>query len=438
MHRNDIGGRETRSVFVAAPKLSSLTTATPTRLGFERHALALLIVMALGLAIIPEVITHLAVKHSPDLPPLEADSASSKYPLAHLASLAGSAVLLLMSFLVVLFRRAQPHRDIVGLLILVLAVNVPYLLSPAPPAMADLPKIVLANLFIGALWITGASIAELKWVPIVVTGVAVYSLIGGLVLPDYMMYSTNSVKAIIPGWELAGPFGHGNALGMYCAVAFALVPLIPGFRWQLLCGTVLFATLLASASRTSVIAAVIVSVWWMICRFRSVVSIRLVGTVLAGVCASAMLVFPFLNWDPHAFTDRASVWVASLGVWHHSPLVGLGVNWFLTDARASANVAAWAYVGTGHNLVVDTLVKSGLIGLLVLAPVLLGGIFVARAVRPTNQQIALFGYLVAFFIAATTEAMWALLPNLQLFPVSGLIFAMLVLSRRDDRAEEKP
>jgi hypothetical protein len=31
---------------------------------------------------------------------------------------------------------------------------------------------------------------------------------------------------------------------------------------------------------------------------------------------------------------------------------------------------------------------------------------------------------------------WALLPNLQLFPISGMVFAMLILNRHGERAEE--
>ncbi len=132
------------------------------------------------------------------------------------------------------------------------------------------------------------------------------------------------------------------------------------------------------------------------------------------------------------------MWVASLAEWQRSPLVGLGVNWFLTDAQSNANVAAWAYVGTGHNLIIDTLVKSGVIGVAVLAPVIVLAILAARTLPATNQQIALFGYLGAFFVAASTEAVWALLPNLQLFPISGMIFAMLILSRYSRPVAQAP
>lgn len=73
-----------------------------------------------------------------------------------------------------------------------------------------------------ALWNVGAPISGLRWVPYTVAAIAVYSLIVGLIMPDFAMYNVVSEKDIIPGWELAGPFGHANVLGMYCAVAFAL------------------------------------------------------------------------------------------------------------------------------------------------------------------------------------------------------------------------
>src|ERR1700709_2302080 len=77
------------------------TTSTSRQ---DSQALALLIVLAIGLAVVPEVITHLNVKPMPDLPPLEDDSASTKFPLAHLASLAGSAVLLVVSSMIAVKR----------------------------------------------------------------------------------------------------------------------------------------------------------------------------------------------------------------------------------------------------------------------------------------------------------------------------------------------
>lgn len=86
----------------------------------------------------------------------------------------------------------------------------------------------------------------------------------------------------------------------------------------------------------------------------------------------------------------------SLKIWHESVLVGMGINWFLEDAQQYANIAKWAYVGTGHNMVVDTLVKSGLLGLAALVPLLVGAVLATRALKITAAQIACFGFLAAF------------------------------------------
>ncbi|MDF2825626.1 MAG: lipid core-O-antigen ligase-like enyme, partial [Mycobacterium sp.] len=300
--------------------------AAPTRFlrptaGFRYGdaAFAVLIIAAIGLVVVPDLITYLTVEHSPILPPGEA-ATTTDLPLAQLASLGGSALLLLASTVVV-FLRGHPDRNISGVFLLLLAVNLPYLLSPSLPPPADLPKIALANVFIVALWNLGAPIAGLRWIPITVAVISVYSLIGGLIVPELMMYNAESEKAIIPGWELAGPFGHANVLGMFCVVAFALVPLITETRWRIGIGVILLVTLLAAASRTALIAAALIILWWILCRFRSVLSIRLAGTVMASGAAVAMLVFPFLNWDPDAFTERAFVWAQSLAVWRDSPMV---------------------------------------------------------------------------------------------------------------------
>jgi O-antigen ligase len=398
--------------------------------------MALLVVTAIALVVLPDLITYLNVKHQPIVPPGE-PTISTDVAIAQLASLGGSAVLLGLSVLVTLMR-GHGNRDITGVLVVLLAVNMPYLLSPEIPPPADIPKIALANVFVLALWNIGAPITGLKWIPITVAVIGVYALIGGVLLPDYMMYNIVSEKAIVAGWELAGPFGHANVLGMYCALAFALVPIITQPRWRLTVAAILVATMVAAASRTALIAAALVAVWWLICLLRSMISIRLAGTVLVALSATLMFVVPFVKWDPDAFTDRAQVWTESISVWQQSPVVGKGVYWFLNEAQQQGNIAKWAFVGTGHNMVIDTLVRSGLVGLAVLVPLLLAAVLATRALRVTGQQIAAFGFLIAFFVAATTEAVWALSPNLQLFPISGLVFVVLILNRQDDQTVGGP
>jgi hypothetical protein len=91
----------------------------------------------------------------------------------------------------------------------------------------------------------------------------------------------------------------------------------------------------------------------------------------------------------------------------------------------------------GHNLVVDALVKSGLLGLCILALVLWAAIRSTRAIEVSSHQIACFGYLIAFLVISATEAIW-IPPTLQLFPVVGLVFAVVIFSRYDVQATEEP
>jgi hypothetical protein len=401
--------------------------------GSDPHggALVLLIIVAAGLAILPDALNYLNVQHVPTLvgnlpPPIGVTA--QQIPLAHVARQAGSIVLFLVS-LVALLTRGHPDRNLSGAIILLLGLLFPYITSPALPGRNDFVRVVLAAAVIVAIWHVGASIDVLKWVPITGSLIATYSIIGGLIAPGYMMFGKVRRKALIGDIQLAGPFPHSNALGIYCALALALIPLIVSIRWRVLHGLILCMAIVASASRTALVIAGVVLLWWVICWFRSVISIRVAGTALIGLCAAIVLVLPLLTWNPGAFTGRAYVWAESLSAWQESRLVGLGVNWFTSDALSSASVANWAYVGSGHNLVVDTLTTSGVVGICVLVLVLFAAIRSVRAFEVTSHQIACFGHLIAFLVASTTEAIWVFLPHLEMFPVVGLVFAVVVVTR---------
>ena len=416
---------ESGTTFLTAPTRFLRDTNAHYKAG--DRALALVIVASIALVIVPEVINYLLVKHAPDQS-IDQALATAETPIAGLARWALSGALLVVSSLVILMR-GHPNRDITWLLVFLLALNLPYLVGPDQPGPADLIKIMLANIVLLAIWNTGARVAELKWIPILVTGVGAYSLIGAVIIPEYMMYNLVSRKSLIFGWELAGPFGQSNALGMYCAIAFSLIPLVRGNRWRIVCGAILFATILASASRTSLVAISFVVLWWLICRARTGVSVRVTGTVLAGLALAAAFVIPLLDWDPDSFTERAFIWKGGLQLWRESPIVGSGYNWFLTTGQSEAETILWAGMGTGHNILIDTLIKFGLSGLAFLLPIWVGAIYVTGTMRVMREKIALFGYLIAFFVLSMTEAVWHLWPNIQQFPTSALIFAIVLMAR---------
>lgn len=415
----------------AAPTRASGPTTTGS--GPSSRTLALLIIAVIGLAILPNLVNYLNVQHAPQLlddllSPIGASAPRSQ--IAHVARLAASAVLFFACCVIALMP-GHRNRSISGTMVILLALIFPYITSPDLPDTIDIVSILIGAAVVLAVWNIGASVDALKWVSITGSLIAAYSIIGGLINPDYMMYYLRSTKALIGNWQLAGPFSHANALGVYCALALALLPLIVSVRWRLLNGLILCTAIVASASRTALIAMGVLALWWGICWLRSVISVRVAGTALSVLCATTVLVLPLLNWDQEAFSGRAYIWAQSLSAWQESPFFGLGVTWYTTAAASSANIASWAYVGSGHNLAIDTLVASGLMGLCILGLILLAAIRSVRALDTRIHQIACFGYLIAFLVASMTEAVWTLLPNLELFPVTGLVFAVLIVTRHD-------
>jgi len=382
--------------------------------GQQSRLLIVLIVAAVALAVLPTLVRYLYVKHElSDYPP------PPPFPLAKDISLAAAVALFLVCSVVVLVRggRAALERNISGASILLIALLVPYIISRTSLETEDIVKVALAAAVIAAVWSIGAPVDGLKWLPIAGSMIGIYSIIGGIIIPEYMNSVTDSEKLLIANWQLAGPFWHANVLGLFSVFALALTPLIASVRWRIFHGAILCMTIVATAQRTALVAAGVLALWWMICRLRSMASIRLAGTALIGWCAAAVLMLPILNSNPDAFVLRGSAWAASLSLWQESPWVGMGIN-FTTVLRT------WFH--HGHNLAVDTLVRSGLVGICVLALALLAAIRSTRALDVPSHQVAFFGYLITFLVASCTEVNWTLIPTLPLFPVVGLVFAVLI------------
>ncbi len=313
-------------------------------LGSRGRALVLMIIALVGLAVLPDLVNYLNVKHQPPTVAGLYHSALGativRVPLSHLVRWVASAVAFLVCSAIILMR-GHPDRNVSGAIILLLGLVFPYIINPTLPGTTDIALVVVATAAILAVWNIGASVDVLKWVPITGSLVAGYSIIGGLINPKYMMYDEEPNKALIGdwrpealigNWQLAGPFPHSNALGAYCAFSLALIPLIVSVRWRILNALILCTAIVASASRTALIVAGVLALWWTICWLRSVISVRRVGTVLICVCAAVVLVLPLLSWNPRTFDGRAHIWATSIRAWQESRLVGLGNRWFETAA----------------------------------------------------------------------------------------------------------
>jgi hypothetical protein len=404
---------------LAASRVSGLSpvgNTQPAVFGGQQRALIVLIFALVVMAILPYLVKNLNVTRVTS----ESDLLAEVSLTRGVATTAAVALLLVCSLIVLGHGRAD--RNISAPSILLLALVVPYMISPTLPGIEDIVKVTLGVAVIVTIWSIAVPVDGLKWVPITASLIGMYSIIGGLIFPEYMN-RPNSAKALISNWELAGPFWGSNVLGLYCLFSLALTPLITSVRWRVVNGSILFATIVASSARTAVIGAGILVLWWIFCRFRSGISVRRVGTVLIGFCASAVVALPLLTSNPYAFVGRGYAWAESLTLWKESPLVGLGVHF--VGPHFKANPASW-WFSHGHNLVIDSLVRSGLIGISILLLVLLAAVRSTRSFDDSPQQTAFFGYLIAFLAASTTEVNWTLIPNRPLFPVVGLIFIVLI------------
>jgi hypothetical protein len=404
-----------------------------TAVGQHSTALVILIIAIVVLAVLPELLQNLSIVRALALVRIEVGHPPDRSPYARVATMTALVAVLVVCSIIVLIR-GRTDRNISGAVLLLLGLLIPYAISPALPRKAEIAYVVMAAAVILALWSIRPSVDGLKWVSISGAFIGAYAIIGGISAPEYMNYVDRDAglsKALIANWQLAGPFGHSNALGVYCVLAFALCPLIVSLRWRLLNGLVLFTAVVASASRTALIAAGVLAIWWAICRLRSVISIRRAGTYMIVVSAITMLALPFPKWNPKAFTGRSRMWADGISYWQESRLVGLGINWFTNGAASSGNVGSWVSLGSAHNLTVDTLIKSGLVGIGIFIVLLWVATRSTRGLEVLRHQIACFGYLIAFLVVSCTEAVWTLLPNVPLYPVVGLVFSVLILLRHN-------
>jgi O-antigen ligase/polysaccharide polymerase Wzy-like membrane protein len=386
--------------------------------GEQGRALIVLIIAVVAMPVLPYLVKYLNVKHEIT----DVDRLAPQLPLARVLSLAAAVALFLVCWVIVI-RRSHLDRKISGATIILLGLIVPYVISPNLPETADIVKVALGAAVIIAVWSIGAPVDGLRWIPIAGSLIGIYSIIGGLIIPDYMMSATDQTKLIIPNWQLAGPFWHANVLGLFSVLSLALIPLIVNVRWRIFHGLILCATIVATAQRTALVAAGILALWWIICWFRPMISVRFTGTALIGCCAAAVVMLPLLNSNPHAFVGRGYAWATSLSLWQESPLVGLGIHFVGTKFRS--NPDSWAF-NHGHNLFVDALLRSGLVGLCLVVLILLAAVRSTRAFDVPSHQTAFFGYLIAFLVASATEVNWTLLPTRPLFPVVGFVFAVLI------------
>jgi hypothetical protein len=205
-------------------------------------------------------------------------------------------------------------------------------------------------------------------------------------------------KCSLWGQQL-GELGSGNALGV--AIAILAFPAILTARkrgWSLLVvvASGLLVDLCSSRSALimwslAVVAALLIR---MTTRMRVQVRTRLMAA-LTVVTAVLVGVVAFTTWQPDAFTYRGVLWLKAQELILQNPLLGVGSTYWVRQPLTTALAANYS----AHNLALEVLVSTGLVGALALVGAV---ILCARRTAPEARIIAL-GMAVVWLAAGITE-----------------------------------
>lgn len=220
----------------------------------------------------------------------------------------------------------------------------------------------------------------------------------------------------------AGPFVHPNLLGP--VGAFLLVFGLARRGWRrVVFGVAGALVLLLAGSRTSFMGALggvlaLTACWWLArpTRLPGWLRVWIVLVPLTAAAAALFLVNPGL-------TGRTSVWPTMIDMWRDSPVTGVGDAGF-ADAIADGALPGWAT--HGHNVLLDAVVRTGLLGLALVVAVL--GIALIVTLRGARHGHGVgLGIVVMLLVSSMTDTtlFWRYLT----VPVAALVLAVLMSAR---------
>jgi hypothetical protein len=242
-----------------------------------------------------------------------------------------------------------------------------------------------------AFWLASPPLRVVSTLGVLAVVTAAFSLIFALVSPLALVNAgpAGSDKAIISHGPLllAGPYDASNGLALSLALGSACVVLLRSARIRVLSFALIGAALLWSAGRTSILAGAVVLAVYSLSRGRSVQTLKRLG-MAAVVAGTALVVWtPFHETNPLAFSRRGMIWIASLSLWHHHLWFGAGPEFYERPNDLGF------YALYGHNLVVDTLARGGLVALAGVA------IWVVMLLRQSLRLSSISPFPILFVVA---------------------------------------
>jgi len=250
--------------------------------------------------------------------------------------------------------------------------------------------------------------------------------LGGLAESDRSFYWLPLREVLGLDGRWAGPFVHPNLAGPLGA-ALLVFGLGRAGVTRAAFAVVGTGVLLLTGSRNSLVAAavgvlVLVISWWLRRAGRLPVPLRV---TFAAVPVVALLAALYLR-DP-GFSGRTTVWPEFLRLWGDDRVLGVGQGGI--DALIDDGVLpVWAH--HAHNVALDTLVRYGIVGLLLMVVVVASAVLIAwrRARSGRATGLALVATLLAGSLADTILH-WQYLTT----PMAVLVLAVLMSSGIGER-----
>ncbi|MDQ0374231.1 O-antigen ligase family protein [Cellulomonas humilata] len=201
--------------------------------------------------------------------------------------------------------------------------------------------------------------------------------------------------AIGPYGRAVGVFSNANYLGMVSATslvtALALtlgVTDVRRRRWAFAATFVLLVPVALSQSRGAALAAAAGVIVTLLALGRSRAALAALVAGLAAAVGAALLVPDLLSRLPtdDVTSGRWALWRTLLELWAQHPVVGIGYRTTELVAGMSA-----------HNILLATLVETGVIGLLALLAVMVGALW-------SGRRSPLLGAVVCVLVAEQSES----------------------------------
>jgi O-antigen ligase len=251
----------------------------------------------------------------------------------------------------------------------------------------------------------------LRWARLATRVVVAVSLGSTVVAPTWAFIGQGSQgydRTIFGVPRLTGLSPHPNALAAVAVIALLVeVGFRHGSRTARLAGAAAAATcLVLTQSNTGYIAAALAVAIMLASRHAAYRRLLLTAcvAVLAVYVVSPTTVVPASVQSSDyvsSVSGRTVIWSISLGAWQRRPLTGYGPGFF-SPASVEQRFPETLQVTNGHDQLVQTLVESGLLGLLGLATVFAATIACAWRARRVDGGLSL-ALVTSFWIFGITE-----------------------------------